>query len=100
MIIDAWFAAWMIIAFSDGRLGGAAVVRLSARRGARLDQEGLSDLARGDLDRRNSQARHGFLYRCAGSWCGVVNADGAEVVDAPKIKRIAKKRNAGQLKSP
>lgn len=46
----------------------------------------------------NSQGRHGFLYGCAGSWCGIVNADGAEVVDAAKVKRIFKKaerRSAG-----
>lgn len=82
MIIVAWFAAWMIIAFSDGRLGGAAVVRRSARRGARLDQEGLSDLARGDLDRRKQSGaprlslqmrgvlvRRGQRRRCRGRRC-------------------------------
>ncbi len=44
----------------------------------------------------NGQARQGFLCSCAGSWCGIVNTDGAEVVDTGKIKHIAKKRVTGK----
>lgn len=44
----------------------------------------------------NGQIRHGFLNTCASPWCAVVNAEGAEVVDTTKIKRIGKKREPGK----
>lgn len=43
---------------------------------------------------QNGQVRQGFLHGCAGPWCGIVDPEGAEVVDVARTKRITKKRNA------
>lgn len=48
----------------------------------------------------NGQLRKGYLARCSSPWCGIVTAEGAEVVDTAKIKRIVKQRNLPSSTSP